>query len=189
MNMHSTIKPAADRSAWDAAMARYMAAQAASDEYDERVYRPVYDEIYRRAPRPDLTLKVPLADGSTYTEQLIPAFLNSDCERGRFGGAVVPFRDAWRAHEKTLAQVEQELGFAATAARHEALVEDFSDAHTSLLLIPAPDLAALRWKLGETIEPGTGGDINPWCDEIRLAIVADYERLLPNALPIEAPQI
>lgn len=180
MNMYSTITAAPDRTAWDAMMARYKAAQAASDEFDERVYRPIDREIERRAPRPDLTLKVPLADGGTYVEQLVPAYLDSDCERGRFAGAVEPIRDAWKAHEKAREEAKAALDFEAISAQNQRLWDEVSDAHSALLRMPAPHLAALRWKLQETIQPGDKGEIIEWCDEIRLAIATDYERLLPD---------
>ncbi|MBT2185545.1 hypothetical protein [Sphingobium nicotianae] len=61
--------------------------------------------------------------------------------------------------------------------RCEELADAEADAHVALLRMPAPDTAALRWKLDQTIEED--GEIALWCEEIALAIQADYRRLLP----------
>jgi len=74
---------------------------------------------------------------------------------------------------------EKVNGFEKIYARLEEIGDALADTQVALLETPAPDLVALRWKLENTIEPGDEGDIAQWCDDIRLAIVADYQRLLP----------
>jgi hypothetical protein len=76
---------------------------------------------------------------------------------------------AWRASS----------GYNGICDASQRLSDAVGAAHTAMLMTPAPDLAALRWKLEQTIEPGDNGDIATWSDRIRLSIVADYQRLLP----------
>lgn len=179
MNMHATISPALTRATWEKAQTRHQAAIAASDKFDAEVYEPAYRELERRAPCPDMTLTVPLADGTFHTERLIPGFLDSYCEEFRFGALAVPYRDAWNAYLAQEAEAERDLGWAEIEKRHLALVQRIVRGHEALMKMPAPDLAALRWKIEQTIQPAENGDTVHWSDEIRMAIVADYARLLP----------
>lgn len=179
MNMHSTISSALTRAAWEKAQERHERAIAASDKHDAEVYTPAYRELERRAPRPDLTLRVPLTDGTTHTEHLIPSFLDSYCEESRFGALAMPLRDAWNVYLANKKQADQELGWSAIQKRQNILDDRIGHARQALLKMPAPDLAALRWKLEHTIEPDETGDTVHWHDEVRLVIVADYQRLLP----------
>lgn len=59
----------------------------------------------------------------------------------------------------------------------EALSDREADTKSALLRMPAPDLAALRWKLDQTFEDD---EIALWCEEIVLVMRADFARLLPE---------
>jgi len=67
--------------------------------------------------------------------------------------------------------------YEAIIAQSERYTDVESDTRVALLRMPAPDLAALRWKLDETF---ADGDIALWCDEIADAIRADIVRLMPK---------
>ncbi|MET0240194.1 MAG: hypothetical protein ABW184_09890 [Sphingobium sp.] len=91
--------------------------------------------------------------------------------KAAFGDFAIPLddprRDEWRTahnHDAIIAQNE-----------HYADLE--SNARRTLLRMPSPDLAALRWKLDETF---ADDDISLWCDEIANAIRADIARLMPK---------
>jgi hypothetical protein len=179
MNMHSTIRyPVNHRSAWNRAMTRHEAAKIAGRQFDERVYEPMLNEIDLRAPRPDLIIHVRRAAGRTQEYDIDIHELDALAEDEEYGEYVRPLRTAWHDYLSRKQAAEQELNSEAIEKRWQELVDEESDAHTDLLMLPAPDLAALRWKLAEVIEPGDSGHIVCWCDEVRLAIVADYEQLL-----------
>ena len=61
--------------------------------------------------------------------------------------------------------------------RFEAHVEAQSNAEVALLEAPAPDLAALGWKLCRTINQS---GITPWCKDIADVIHDDIVRLMQS---------
>lgn len=67
-------------------------------------------------------------------------------------------------------------GFNAVMDEWSHKAEAEGDAQTALLRMPAPDLAALRWKLEHTFD--TDGEIALWCEDIALTIRSDFQRLL-----------
>ncbi|GBH29685.1 hypothetical protein [Sphingobium xenophagum] len=113
-----------------------------------------------------------VADGETFhREYLDPHF---QAARARFGD------DRPRKGEPDWPEYRdwcESSGFDAVMDKWQLEGEAEGDAQTALLEMPAPDLAALRWKLEHTFE--TDGDIALWCPEIALTIRADFLRLLP----------
>lgn len=90
--------------------------------------------------------------------------------------SVQAFRDAKKQHD-------HDSGMDAANERWEALAQRERDALKSLLDTPAPDLAALRWKLDflmvDTGEPD--GDMPGWSADYFRQALADIARLLPDA--------
>lgn len=177
---HVTL-PAIDSTAWDQAMKRLEVATAASDKFDAEIFHPLWQEYERRCgDRPNLSFTVSARDGSSATYRMFPDQLDEWAESDLWSRYARPIRDAWNEYEAREAQAEADLNFEAMNEEHDRLVRVFCDIKHEILKMPAPHFMALRWKLEHTIEPGEKGEIVPWSDdEIRLAIVADYQRLLP----------
>lgn len=62
----------------------------------------------------------------------------------------------------------------------ELATDKLCDAENRLMGMPAPDNAALRWKLDIALED-SNGSLNPWTTEYMAQTVRDYRRLLGNA--------
>lgn len=60
----------------------------------------------------------------------------------------------------------------------ELLCNAYSDAQAAVMNVPAPNLAALRWKLDYILSPDEG-TIASWSIEYVQQMLADIERLLP----------
>ncbi len=69
-------------------------------------------------------------------------------------------------------------GFDAVMEQCDILAAAEGDAQLALLKTPAPNLEALRWKLGQTFEDD--GEIALWSEGIALTIRSDFIRLLPS---------
>lgn len=57
----------------------------------------------------------------------------------------------------------------------------FVDAEARLLNLPAPDNAALRWKLDRVLEAHPETGLKPWAASHLRQTIADYRRLLGDA--------
>ena len=87
--------------------------------------------------------------------------------------SVQAFRDAEARHDR-------ETGMDKADQRWEELGERVSDAEAALMNLPAPDLAALRWKLDQALR--IDGDSTPcWSAEYVRQTVADFRRLCGEA--------
>ena len=71
-------------------------------------------------------------------------------------------------------------GFDAVMEQCDILASAEGDAQLALLKTPAPNLEALRWKLGQTFEDD--GEIALWSEGIALTIRSDFLRLLPGEI-------
>lgn len=112
-----------------------------------------------------------VADGERFDrERLEPHF---EAARARFGDDR-PRKDApdWPEYRDWC----ESSGFNAVMDEWSHMAEAEGDAQTALLRMPAPDLAALRWKLEHTFD--TDGEIALWCEDIALTIRSDFQRLL-----------
>ena len=147
MNMHTKISPAADRAAWNAALARFHDAQKESDEYDEAVYDPAYDEIERRAPRPSLTMTVRWDGGRSQEYDLLPNQLDETCQEEYYGEFALPVRAAWRKYEADLATAERDLNWQELDRRHHEILDATIEARNVVIETPAPDAQAFAAKL------------------------------------------
>jgi hypothetical protein len=91
-------------------------------------------------------------------------------------------REIVRAADKRDAAVQRvrdRYEMDAADERSEALTERFLEARDTLMDMPAPDLAALRWKLEQL--PENDGDLAPWTGAFVRQTFADVARLLPPA--------
>lgn len=68
-------------------------------------------------------------------------------------------------------------GFDAILDQCDKKAEAEGDAQVALLLMPAPDMSALRWKLEQAFD--VDGEIVLWAEPIALTIRSDFLRLLP----------
>lgn len=69
----------------------------------------------------------------------------------------------------------------AVADEQERLCDAYCNAQTELMGMPAPDRAALRWKLDLLLEPDADGSTGSWSRDYIRQTVADYQRLLGDA--------
>lgn len=68
----------------------------------------------------------------------------------------------------------------------DRLLDAFINAKAELMEMPAPDLAALRWKLDIALEIEENGELAPWKAHYVAQTLVDYRRLLP-AHPLDTP--
>lgn len=76
--------------------------------------------------------------------------------------------------------VDRLTGYSGTGQLSDDAIDAFADATTDAILTPAPDLAALHWKMehlfGETADAGAGTPA--YCAEWGAALMSDARRLL-----------
>ena len=179
-----------DRTAWNATLAAFNEANAASEAFDSHYWRtyeafkagltgmdgidwgafPFSDKNHiARHIDLDTSWRDYLAGEGKWwwsgnperTKQKYRAALDS----------VQAFRDAEAKHER-------DSGFAAADDRYNELVERITDAAATLMAMPAPDLAALRWKLDYLTNGGT--EFQVWSMDFAAQAFADIARLLPE---------
>jgi hypothetical protein len=146
-----------DRRAWDFAMARLEATKAASDTYDANVFDPAYNREQAFEASHGLSHQFP--DGS-YTPNYH--------ERRKA---------LWDTHGKAHCLPDD------ISDEQERLVEVMCDAEFAVMQTPAPDTAALRWKLDKLFDTGTDPDrgTSAWSADYVAQTMADIARLLPEA--------
>lgn len=87
--------------------------------------------------------------------------------------------------ERRKALIEKHPGYLLPeriADEYERLVEVYTDAEDALMAMPAPDRAALRWKLDRIFEVSGGSESVPsWTRRYLAPTIADYQRLLGSA--------
>jgi len=164
---------AIDRLAWDRAIAAYNRADRFYDEY-KAVCDPVAAEMERRAPWAPLTFKVPAATGYSPTFRFDPTNPDEwdDHVSLQFREAAMAVKTRWLHREA----VASELGITPMEDELERLAGDVSDAEWEALKTPAPDHAALLWK----IERLYGTDDGPRLPtgNVTDVLMADARRLL-----------
>lgn len=181
--------PAPDRTAWDRAMREHAQAQAASDAFDRDHWRPASDAYqhavgslphYRSTAATPVSLPVPdtadqsslrwariMVDGGMVECDGAPAYL-ADCRRA------LDHADWREAARKRLYAVH---GLDRLDERSEALGEAAFDLETLLMGLPAPDVAALTWKL-ERLIVWDAEDFTPsWSRDYAEPALADARRL------------
>ena len=190
--MALTIPTSGDRSAWEAALRTMEQARA-----DDAAFTPIHTRISKawEASRPSM-------DGIDWTEfpftnrdhvartlDLNKAwhdFLASEGKtwfsrqpevcKARYRAAL----DSVRAFRDAEARHDRESGMEEADERWEELGKRVNEAESALMHMPAPDLAALRWKLDQALMI-EGDSICPWSADYVRQTVADFRRLCGEA--------
>lgn len=112
------------------------------------------------------------ADGETYDRLHVEP--HYEAARAKFGAVCVMRGELrWAEYQEWCAVT----GSDAISDQWEIMAHAEGGAQTALLEMPAPDMAALRWKLEQTVE--ADGEIVLWSEKIALSIRSDFLRLLP----------
>lgn len=185
-----------DRSEWEAAMAAFERVQE-----DERVFNPLYLQSWNQCrsecdglpyttfePEPGMSyLGAASTENAHFVRHARREVEGLNTGRVRYD----PLPDLI-AREKKLRHVvrdadEREAAVQAIRDRHrmddmddqsEALTDRYVDARDVLMDMPAPDLAALRWKLEQLTDPD--GSLAGWSAEFVRQTFADVASLLPE---------
>ncbi|NIJ07610.1 hypothetical protein FHS31_001206 [Sphingomonas vulcanisoli] len=168
-----------DRTVWDRAFATMEAAKQASDEFDNNVLAPVDAELERIAPRPELSFDHTAKSGQVARYEMWVTDLhrwdNHSVPEIRESAARV--RGAWNKH----VEAQRRLGWEPICDESERLCEIRCDHESDLIAIPAPDHAALLWKLEHLYGPSArayDGSGPTYCAEWVNALMNDARRLL-----------
>lgn len=157
MNMLSIVNasPADTNDVWECALARFRAAKAMSEHFDEAEFKPAYDEIQKRAPRPslDYTVKWDGPNGSVNSQTFLafPAKLDELCEQEFYGEFVKPVRDAWRHYVREEASAQRDVGWAEIEQRDTELTANLDQAEDELMRSPSPDAETFAAKVRHVI--------------------------------------
>jgi hypothetical protein len=192
--------PSALRGEWDAAMASYQRAKA-EDEAFTRPYMALHERCTAECDRvPHVTLPPDpywgaLMHGEVstanrlYVEQARSRVREVEAGRCWLDPAYPELqehlqhcRDVVKAADERDATVQSILdryGMDEKDRRSEELTDRLTDAAAFLMGIPAPDLAALRWKIDYLTDDGA--DWDGWEHHYAAQPLADIVRLLPPA--------
>lgn len=198
----ATAAPIADRTAWNAAMSNL-----AKIEAEDAAFTPGWMDTWRRCkaeceaiphtilePDPYSGRKAPVSTG----DRNFVAYARRTVEELDAGTTRFDNLPGLRAHEKlcrdtVAAADERDRQVQAVNDRYdidrldekaERLGDALADAQRRLLDMPAPDLAALRWKLDRVLalehaDDEDGGNIPAWSHSYVRQTLADIARLLP----------
>ncbi|WP_022683733.1 hypothetical protein [Sphingobium bisphenolivorans] len=191
MTMHVSIGVtgrSADLALWDKTLAEHAAAKEASDLYNVSVHDPLYEELKRAVPFPDLCFEIEALDGKITRYRVDPGNLQAWDNHWspviRRNAAAV--RDAWLAYRKT----HERLGLDAVNEESDRLCDAQGSIEAALIEMPAPDQSALLWKLEHLFGPAAwdGSDFSPsWCAKWMKVVMDDARRLLGiDANPLTA---
>lgn len=187
----------ADRRAWEFAMATYLRAKAEADDFDTELFRihdawkagkPTMDGIHWRAliglaaDRDHIARSMNLdkawrdflaAEGRTW-------WGNSPAATERMKARYRAALDSVQEYRDACERNDEATGMDAANDHSEALTDRMMEALDTLLEMPAPDLAALRWKLDQFM-PNDGHGSSAWDAGYLAQTLADIARLLPPA--------
>lgn len=181
----------ADRAQWDAALARYNQTKADCEAYDA-VWHAIHEQFTATKPSLDSIdwrefPGVCDRDRFARTEDVDrrwQAFLagegktwwgDAESIKARHRAAldsIVAYRVALERHDGV-------IGMSAAADHSEKLTDLHSEADEAVMNLPAPDLAALRWKIERFRD--NDGDLDCWTDKFVAQTYADLARLIPVA--------
>jgi hypothetical protein len=133
-----------ERAAWDAAFAVWQEAERVDAAYDASFYHPASEQVDRIAPRPDMAFTITATNGHSATYRWLPSQPDAyeDCFP-QMRNAAAAIRRAWKAH----CSARERYGMDDIETRSEELGEIAYDAKWKVFHTPAPDVAALLWKL------------------------------------------
>lgn len=177
-----------EREAWDEAFAAHERAKAEDAAFDP-IYASINAAWERGRPSMDDIhwSEFPFRNRNEVarTLDLEAAWLNfldgeekwwwgdSENRKARYRAAL----DSVRAFRDAEAQHDRGSGMTEADERWESLGSAVADTRSALMDLPAPDLAALAWKLAQLREDD--GSLIPWEPEYIQQTFADIDRLLP----------
>lgn len=197
----SPVEQLDTRTEWDRLMVAFLAAQAADDEINQRhdAALAAFTADKPAEPEIDMVLIFSHVLGSCdiarrrllYTDnidqlqqQIIAATGVTRWERVDRNPERIAEFDKVREFRRLLAAAEQRHNLSAQEDEWGAAGDRLSNARAALLLAPAPDYAAVQWKLDQLFGPeatGAVGDndrgIPCWNCELTDAVIADMARL------------
>lgn len=202
LTITAPARPAADTlTAWQSLMAAYEAAKAADDDINARFDAAWAAYEAGKPAEPDINMELLFGsivgrceatrrrllhsdDIDELQRQLLAAKGVTRWERVDRDPERIAELDKVREFRRLLAEAEQRHDLSALDAEWAEAGRRRSEARAELLLAPAPDYDAVRWKLDElfgpkVIEPFSdeGRTIPCWDASLTDAILADMERL------------
>lgn len=193
----ATASSAADRGEWNIAFNRYQEARQKCEAYDA-----VYDPLSKRLqvaedavphivlrPDPYSGRKSPVSTADTeFVRRARWTVANIEAGKCRFDDLpglqqhlqlCRDMADAADRRDAELERISEKLGYTFAANRMDELADSYCDARVGLMNTPAPDLAALRWKLDQFRDDD--GDLVAWTADIAAQTFDDIARLLPRS--------
>lgn len=182
-----------DRSRWNVAFAAMEKADA-----DELAFNPVYDRIFEswKSSRPAMDgidwKPFPFENRDHVARVLdldqrwkqflagegkVWASANPDNTKAEMRAAL----DSIQAYRDACDKHDQETGMAAAEDRWEALGDAAHAARGKVMETPAPDLAALRWKLQHLLADDGSESVSAWSMDYIAQTKADIARLMGDA--------
>ncbi len=165
---------------WDRAMAVAMSAIAERDRYDVEVLAPIKATLKTMAPKAHLSFEVMASSGQVAYFHLpsndLHAYDDHMCLSVR--AAAAKCREAWQVRRSA----EERMNWDECCDEYDRLIERAEELEFELVKMPAPSVAALRWKFDQLFGPGArkeGEDCacsGEWID----AVMQDVQRLLAN---------
>lgn len=182
MNMHAAViseETLTTRETWNAMLDELDDAKRAFDLYDKTVFDQTYQYIKKTAPRPDLVFEVEARSGRTARFTVSPTDLHAwdDHISLEFREKAAVIREAWLTH-RSLCGI---MGWDQICDEQERLCAVQGDVEEKLICTPAPDRAALYWKLDRLFGPDVRADDDygdSWCAKWVNAVMADARRFL-----------
>ena len=183
---------------WWRLHARYAAFKASADQWWKEVEDPAFAAYYRECAavphmRSATSFRI-MGGGERFLDTENPADVNNarrllaDYPNGSVDPDFATYLKACSevvrgadSREQMIARLAGKYGIDAICARSDRLGELVSEFETRLLDMPAPDHAALAWKLDHLLTPyGQEGDKStaPWAEATVAQTLADYRRLL-----------
>jgi len=182
MNMHVSMGDVADhaaRSLWDKTLAERDAAKQALEHHNATVYDPLHEELDRISPRPDLHFEIEALSGQVARYQVDATNLHGwdDHWSPVYRRKAAEVREAWLTYRSH----SERLGADAAGKESDRLCDAQCEIESTLIQMPAPDRAALLWKLEHLFGPETRGEneySDGWCAAFMNAVMDDARRLL-----------
>lgn len=202
LTITAPARPAADTlTAWQSLMAAYEAAKAADDDINARFDAAWAAYEAGKPAEPDINMELLFGSIVGRCEATRRRLLHSDdideLQRRTLAAKGVtrwervdrdPERiaelDKVREFRRLLAEGEQRHDLSALDNEWSEAGRRLSEAQAALLLAPAPDYEAVRWKLDQLFGPKVTGaladegrSVPPWDAELTDAIISDMARL------------
>jgi hypothetical protein len=190
MNMHVSMGIVVDHehAVWDGALAEYQAAKDALARHNSTIYDPLYKELKCISPRPSLHFEIEALNGQVARYHVDSRDLNAwdDHWSPVYRRKAAEVRAAWLTYRSNC----ERLGTDAAGEESDRLCDAQCAIESTLIQMPAPDQAALLWKLEQLFGPEArdADDYAPgWCAEWMNVVMDDARRLLgQNVSPFMA---